>query len=119
MTETTFQRKVMAELKKVSKPYKISDRFRAGIIDIITCYRGIYIALELKVEPNKATPLQEYEIEEIRNHKGSAFVVTLLKNGTIKILDGISEYKSTNLKESIQWLLEQSCSNIRKNLSKM
>jgi hypothetical protein len=76
MLEAQFQSKLLSELRKVGWFYKASDRYRAGVPDIIGCYQGRFIALELKVAPNVPTPLQEYELKSIYREGGSAQVVS-------------------------------------------
>ena len=48
---------------------------RAGVPDIIGCYRGQFLAIECKAGKNKATRLQLREIENINNAGGIALVV--------------------------------------------
>lgn len=75
--EKTFQAKVNRDLKKLRNTwfYKASDRVKSGIPDMIACVNGYFVALELKRgEGFKATPLQEYTLEQIRNANGSATV---------------------------------------------
>ena len=62
---------------------------RAGIPDIIACYRGLFLAIECKAGKGKTTALQEREINAIRAAKGLAFV--------------INEENVNNLKELLQW----------------
>ena len=62
---------------------------RAGIPDIIACYRGLFVAIECKAGKGKTTALQEREIEAIRRAKGLAFV--------------INEDIMNNLQELLQW----------------
>lgn len=47
----------------------------AGIPDIIVCYRGKFIALEVKSEDNKPTALQKVTISRILKAGGYALVV--------------------------------------------
>jgi hypothetical protein len=55
--------------------YKASDRFISGIPDLIICYKGFFIAIELKTPHNKKRNLlQEYNLERIRNAGGRAAV---------------------------------------------
>lgn len=62
---------------------------RAGIPDIIGCYRGMFVAFECKAGKGKTTALQEREINAIRTAKGLAFV--------------INEDNVDNIKELLQW----------------
>ena len=48
---------------------------RAGIPDIIGCYRGRFLGIECKAGNGKTTALQDLELEKIRQAKGFAYVV--------------------------------------------
>ena len=48
----------------------------AGIPDIICCYCGRFVAIEVKTEMGKLTKLQEATIRKIKEAKGQAFKVT-------------------------------------------
>ena len=48
----------------------------AGIPDIICCYRGRFLGLEVKQPGNKMTRLQEVTLERIRAALGEAHIVT-------------------------------------------
>jgi hypothetical protein len=48
----------------------------AGLPDVIVCYRGRFIAFEVKIPSGKLTKLQETTITKIRDAKGEAFKVT-------------------------------------------
>lgn len=48
---------------------------RAGIPDIIGCYRGRFLGIECKAGKGKTTALQDLELEKIRQAKGFAYVV--------------------------------------------
>jgi hypothetical protein len=76
MKESQAQSKILNCLRKYGWFYKASDRFRAGIPDIIGCYKGHFIAVEMKVDYNKPSKLQEYEMTAIADAKGSVYVVT-------------------------------------------
>lgn len=47
-----------------------------GIPDLIICVNGKFVAWELKVKKNKATKLQEHNLNKIREAKGVALVIT-------------------------------------------
>lgn len=49
---------------------------RAGIPDIVICWKGRFYAPELKVHPNKPSKYQEREIAGINLAGGNSFVVT-------------------------------------------
>jgi len=48
----------------------------AGIPDIICCYHGRFVGLEVKTPSGKLSKLQEITIQKIRAAKGQAFKVT-------------------------------------------
>ena len=48
---------------------------RAGIPDIIGCFRGRFLGIECKAGKGKTTALQDLELEKIRQAKGFAYVV--------------------------------------------
>jgi hypothetical protein len=50
--------------------YKAADRFTSGIPDLLLCRKGFFYAIELKVGSNKATPIQEFVMREIRKAGG-------------------------------------------------
>ena len=62
---------------------------RAGIPDVIGCYRGLFVAFECKAGKGKTTALQERELNAIRTAKGLAFV--------------INEENVDQLKELLKW----------------
>lgn len=57
---------------------------RAGIPDIIVCFKGAFLAIECKAGYNKPTPLQEREMTAIHKAGGSAMVV---REDTIEMLE--------------------------------
>ena len=76
MNETAFKTKVLKVLQsKGGWWYKSADKFTAGIPDILGVYNGKFIAIELKVKPNKPTPLQLHTLHLININNGSATVL--------------------------------------------
>lgn len=67
MLERTLVRKIKFALEdagaKVIKHHG-SQFSRAGTPDLLGCYRGYMIAIEVKVHPNKPTVLQEQELTQ-------------------------------------------------------
>ena len=47
----------------------------AGLPDIIVCYRGRFVAFEVKTETGRPSKLQEITIAKIKAAKGEAFIV--------------------------------------------
>ncbi len=53
--------------------FKVEAGSIRGIPDVMICAGGFFVAPELKVWPNKATPLQLRRIERINYAGGAAF----------------------------------------------
>ncbi len=60
----------------------------AGIPDIICCYKGRFVAFEVKTETGRLSKLQEYALRQITNAGGTAVKVTSLTD-VIKILEAL------------------------------
>lgn len=81
--ESTFKKKVVQRLKKIDELYFFVKEALAlrGIPDIIICYRGKYIAWELKRSEKEALKKtgrivqQRYNIQKIREAGGIGEVV--------------------------------------------
>ena len=78
----TPESKVKAKCVDIIKKYKGYYFFpaqngygRAGIPDIVGCYRGRFIAIECKAGKGTTTRLQERELQSIRDTGGVALVV--------------------------------------------
>ena len=52
---------------------KISTPFRAGILDFIICFNGRVVFVESKILPNRLSPLQRQEFQEIKRSGGLAY----------------------------------------------
>ena len=82
MKEADIVRKIMNYLKSVPECFAWKEHGgmygTAGIPDIIACYRGGFIAFEVKTENGKVTALQESTIRKIRKAGGQAYVVRSL-----------------------------------------
>ncbi|MBR1722170.1 MAG: VRR-NUC domain-containing protein [Treponema sp.] len=62
----------------------------AGIPDIICCYKGKFVAFEVKTSSGKLSKLQEIIIQKIKNANGIAYKVTNLEEvkEILESLDG-------------------------------
>lgn len=77
MLESKIQKEILTYLRK-NKIFHL--RFQAqsninGIPDIICCYKGLFIGLELKQEKGRATELQKKKLDAINNAGGIGVVV--------------------------------------------
>lgn len=77
--ETAIQRKILAALRKLEggRFFKVhqSGYSEAGISDIIGCYRGCFVALEVKTPIGKPTSKQTYFLNQIESCGGYSAVV--------------------------------------------
>lgn len=94
---STPEAKVKAAVKKLLDEMGIyhfspvqNGMGRAGIPDIIGCFRGRFLGIECKAGKGKTTALQDLELEKIRQAKGFAYVV--------------NENNLQDLKELLQWM---------------
>ncbi len=83
MTERDLTRLIMDYLKWV--PNSSFKKIRGtmgmkGILDIIGCWEGKYVELEVKTDRGRLTPEQKARIEEIRQAGGMAEVVRSLED---------------------------------------
>lgn len=77
--EKTFQNKVIKWLESkgayVIKYWGGGAFTRAGVPDLLVCYNGYFIGVELKAEKGKASDLQLHNIKEIKKSGGIALVL--------------------------------------------
>ena len=76
--EKQFENKIKEYLKSKNiwhVKYFANSFTPVGIPDILACVNGRFLGIEVKAEDGKVSPLQEYNINKIRECKGLAFVV--------------------------------------------
>ncbi len=92
MKEKAITNKILKHLKSLPGCFAFKEHGglygTSGIPDIIVCYKGKFVAFEVKTEKGKLSKLQEITIEKIRNAKGMAFKVTNLEE-VEEILKGV------------------------------
>ena len=78
MLEKDITKLIQKYLKSIGAwEYKVfgTAYSRAGVPDLLVCYRGFFVGLEVKRPGAKPTKIQEYEIGTIINAGGIAAVV--------------------------------------------
>jgi Holliday junction resolvase len=76
--EAKVKKKVVDVLKKNGAYYffpATGGYGRSGVPDIVSCYRGVFVAIECKAGNNKPTPLQQAEMGKIKQAQGFVLVV--------------------------------------------
>ena len=92
MQEQTIQKSIIKYLKTISYVVKIISATKAGVLDVIVCYKGRFIAFEVKTPDKKynVSNLQQHNINEIIKNGGLAFVVWEL-NQVKEIIKGLEK----------------------------
>ena len=89
--ETLFKERVVRRLKEIPGLWveKIQQVGIRGTPDLLICYRGYFIAWELKTDRGRVEPLQQFKLDEIEKAGGIARIV-----------------RPSNLEQSIRELLD-------------
>lgn len=75
MVEQKIQAKILGFLKSMGcYTVKVMAANRNGVPDILGCYKGHFIAVEVKRPGNKPTELQQAHIDGINQKQGYAIV---------------------------------------------
>lgn len=77
-SEKIFENKVKLYLKEKGAYFikTHGDRFsKIGVPDLIVCYKGLFIGIELKVPNGKPSELQLYNLREIEKSGGISYLL--------------------------------------------
>lgn len=77
MREKSIENKIKIYLKSIGAYYVkyFGNSFsQVGVPDILACYKGHFIGIEVKNEKGKTSPLQDYNLEEIKKAGGYSLV---------------------------------------------
>lgn len=91
--ELALQGKIRKHLKTVPHCWnvKVKTADRQGIPDVLVCFRGYFIAFEVKrTSKDQATKIQQYELDKIEQAQGFAFVVSSVAEVKV-IIDRLSK----------------------------
>lgn len=61
---------------------------QVGVPDLLVCYKGRFIAIEVKNEKGKTSPLQDYNIKAIKQAGGISLVARSVEDVS-KVIDNI------------------------------
>ena len=78
VTERWVKNKAVEKLKRLGVYYFFpiaSGYMRAGVPDIIACYKGKFIGIECKANGNKPTALQQKNLREISIQGGISLLI--------------------------------------------
>lgn len=93
MKEQAYQKKIIDFLKsKGAYVVKIISASQAGVPDVICCYRGRFVAVEVKRPETvrNVSRLQVYNLDKIQEAGGIGFVA-YSKEQVAKVLEAIDE----------------------------
>lgn len=93
MKEQAYQKKIIDFLKsKGAYVVKIISASQAGVPDVICCYRGRFVAVEVKRPETvrNVSRLQAYNLDKIQEAGGIGFVA-YSKEQVAKVLEAIDE----------------------------
>ena len=75
MLESAIQRRILRELKKRDIfAFKVIAANRNGIPDIIACYQGTFVGIEVKTDIGRVSEVQKLQMYRINCAGGTAFV---------------------------------------------
>lgn len=80
--ESSIQSDILEYLKQVGAyavKVHVSSYQSQGTPDVICCYKGMFVAFELKKPGETASELQEHRIKQIRKANGYAYVADSLE----------------------------------------
>ena len=80
--ESHHQAKILRWIEKQPNTYvrKIQSANKAGTLDLVGCYNGLFFAIECKKVGETPDPLQVYNIKQIHKANGYAFVCFYLED---------------------------------------
>lgn len=108
-SEKNFENKIKAYLKSIGAYFikTHGDKYtRVGTPDIIACVNSHFVAIEVKAENGRASELQKYHVQQIKDAGGYACIVypkdfENLKSDLEKILKG-GEQNESELQQNCQ-----------------
>lgn len=92
--EARLQRAIQDELKRVGAfVFKVhgSEYMMAGLPDIVGCYRGIFIGVEVKMSGNEASKIQLRRLQEIERAGGVTCVAYSVPDA-MQVIHAIDAY---------------------------
>ena len=75
--EKTFQTKLKKylETKSYVVKFNASGISKVGVPDVLCCYKGLFIGIELKASNGKPSELQLYNLREIEKSGGISYLL--------------------------------------------
>lgn len=83
MREKNIENKIKAYLKSIGAYYikYHGNKFsQVGVPDILACYKGRFIGIEVKNETGKTSPLQDVNLQQIKAAGGISIVARCVED---------------------------------------
>ncbi len=91
MREKNIENKIKNYLKSKGAYYVkyFGNQFsQVGVPDILACYKGRFIGIEVKNEKGKTSPLQDINLQQIKDAGGISFVARNVED-VAKVIDTV------------------------------
>jgi len=94
MKEQAYQKKITTYLESVGAyVVKVVASSKKGVPDILACYKGTFIAIEVKTPLTRSntTKLQDYNLKKVRESEGFALVAVDVEDiyPTLALIDAL------------------------------
>ena len=102
MKESIYQANLIKELKAQGVlVFKIHGNSyqQTGIPDLVCCYHGLFLAIEVKNERGKLSDIQVYRLKEIQDHGGTAEVCKPIEAPLRDVVRELLEKTVTNFQK--------------------
>jgi len=83
MSEQQIQSKFIKHLEeRGAYVIKVITASRKGVLDLVICYKGLFVGIEVKDtgKLNEVSPLQEYNLNKIKDCGGQSLLCDKLSN---------------------------------------
>ena len=103
MKEKSFENQIKLYLTDCGAwfvKYFANRNTRIGIPDILSCVEGYFLAVEVKVEKNKPSNLQRYNVQRIQ--KAGGFAIILYPKNWNLFVELIKALKTGNLEQAFK-----------------
>jgi len=82
MLESQIQRQIIEYLNSVNSCWivKVVTSNKNGVPDILCCYKGRFIGIEVKTDRGKTTPIQDLQMSRIRKAGGVTLVARCVED---------------------------------------
>ena len=93
MREKNIENRIKTYLKSKGAycvKYHGNQFSQVGVPDLLVCYKGMFLGIEVKNETGKTSPLQDVNIKQIEKAGGISFVARCLADvkNIIEYIDG-------------------------------